>query len=123
QLGGPLDNQVTGIVARHSWGAAVPPQLLKLRHNAQSDIAQKAHLQLLETLKNLKHLRQRYQKLHKDHHNLIVVAGELTGALERSGEGLTVDLKVTLNNCTKIFPDLFSQSTEIEQHWEVTAVT
>jgi hypothetical protein len=62
------------------------------------------------------------EKLHFVY-RLVVVAGELTGALERSGEGLTVDLKVTLNNCTKIFPDLFSQSTEIEQHWEVTAVT
>jgi hypothetical protein len=58
-------------IVRHCWGAAVAPQLLNLGLNYQSDTAQKAHLQLLETQKNLKHLRRRYQKLHKDHHNLI----------------------------------------------------
>jgi len=58
-------------VVRHCWGAAVAPQLLNLGLNTQSDTAQKANLQLLETQKNLKHLRRRYQKLHKDHHNLI----------------------------------------------------
>lgn len=58
-------------VVRHSWGAAVAPQLLNTGLNIQSDTAQKAHLQLLETQKNLKYLRRRYQKLNKDHHKLI----------------------------------------------------
>jgi hypothetical protein len=62
---------------RHCWGPAVAPQLLKLGLNTQSDTAQNAHSQLLETQKNLKHLRRRYQKLHKDHHNLI---GEFCGS-------------------------------------------
>jgi hypothetical protein len=56
-------------------------------------------------------------------YKFVGVAAELTGALENSVKGQAVDLKVTLNNCTKIFPDLFSQSPQKEQHVEVTAVT
>jgi hypothetical protein len=37
-------------------------------------------------------------------------------------KGQAVDLKATLDNCTKIFPDLFSQSPGTEQQSEVTAV-
>jgi len=56
-------------------------------------------------------------------YKFIGVAAELTGALESFVKGQAVDLKVTLNNCNKIFPDLFSQSAGKEQHVEVTAVT
>jgi len=56
-------------------------------------------------------------------YKFVGVAAELTGALESSVKGQAVDLKVTLNNCSKIFPDLFNQSPGKEQHVEVTAVT
>jgi hypothetical protein len=56
-------------------------------------------------------------------YKFVGVAAELTGALESSVKGQAVDLKVTLNNCSKIFPDLFSQSPGKEQHVEVTAAT
>jgi len=56
-------------------------------------------------------------------YKFIGVAAELTGALESSVQGQAVDLKVTLNNCSKIFPDLFSQSAGKERHVEVTVVT
>nr|CAD7404159.1 unnamed protein product [Timema cristinae] len=38
------------------------------------------------------------------------IATELTSALENSVQGQAVDLKTTLNNCTRIFPELFKQA-------------
>lgn len=38
------------------------------------------------------------------------VTTELTGALEHSVRGQEIDLRETLNNCSKIFPELFSHN-------------
>jgi hypothetical protein len=54
-------------------------------------------------------------------YDCVGVAAELTGALENSVKGQAVDLKVTLDNCTKIFPDLFTKSPGTEQKSEVTS--
>jgi hypothetical protein len=49
------------------------------------------------------------------------IAAELTGALENSVKGQAVDLKTTLDNCSNIFPDLFSQLPGMEFQPEVTS--
>jgi hypothetical protein len=67
-------------------------------------------------------MKQVVEKLHFLY-TFVGVAAELTGALENSVKGQAVDLKETLNNCNKIFPDLFNQSPGKEKHVEVTAVT
>jgi hypothetical protein len=54
-------------------------------------------------------------------YDVIGIAAELTGALENSVKGQAVDLKVTLENCTKIFPDLFTQCPGRQQQPEVTS--
>ena len=51
------------------------------------------------------------------------IAAELTGALESSVKGQAVDLKATLNNCTKIFPDLFAQSIRTESQADVSGLS
>ncbi|XP_069681051.1 lisH domain-containing protein ARMC9-like isoform X2 [Periplaneta americana] len=107
RLAGSLRNFVVG----HCWGAGVAPRLLQL---SLVDGVHKSHSQLLEAHKNYKQLKRRYQKLHRDHHNLIGIAAELTGALESSVKGQAVDLKATLHNCTQIFPDLFRQAPQTE---------
>ena len=42
------------------------------------------------------------------------VASELTGALENSARGQAVDLKLTLNSCAQIFPELFVKTLSSE---------
>ncbi|KAJ9591199.1 hypothetical protein L9F63_002270 [Diploptera punctata] len=113
-----LADNLRDFLIEHSWGSTVAPQLLQLGLVHRCSTAQKSHAQLLETHKHFKLLKRRYQKLHKDHHNLIGIAAELTGALESSVKGQAVDLKATLNNCTKIFPDLFAHAVGSESHAE-----
>ncbi|PNF30854.1 LisH domain-containing protein ARMC9, partial [Cryptotermes secundus] len=115
-----LTGNLRDFLVNHSWGSAVAPRLLKLGLEAQCNTAHKAYAQLLEANRNLKQLKRRYQRLYKDHHNLLGVAAELTGALENSVKGQAVDLKATLDNCTKIFPDLFTKSPGTEQQSEAT---
>ncbi|PSN46182.1 LisH domain-containing protein ARMC9 [Blattella germanica] len=114
-----LSTTLQDFVIEHSWGPTVAPRLLQMGLESQCNLIPKSYSQLLETHKHFKHLKSRYQKLHKDHHKLIGIAAELTEALESSVKGQAVDLKSTLHNCSKIFPDLFHQSTGIESQSEV----
>ncbi|XP_021928182.1 lisH domain-containing protein ARMC9-like isoform X3 [Zootermopsis nevadensis] len=115
-----LESSLREFVVDQSWGKVVAPQILKLVLESRCDSTRGSHSRFLEA-HNFKKLKQRYQKLQKDHHNLIGIAAELTGALENSVKGQVVDLKATLNNCSNIFPDLFNLSLGTEVQPEAPA--
>ncbi|KAK9511616.1 hypothetical protein O3M35_000240 [Rhynocoris fuscipes] len=114
-----LKQTVEQFLINFSCGNDVIPQLVQLYLNNESIANAKEKedqsLSLIEeNSKKLKDVKRKFHKLKKDYQKLIGVANELSSSLEKSVQGEAVNLKLTLSNCIKIFPDLFSLSVPAE---------
>ncbi|CAG2063949.1 unnamed protein product, partial [Timema podura] len=101
---------VEQFVVDHCWGEGVSPRLVAMCSTSQTAPPSQRRLHCTEVHRSYHELKRRFHRLNKDHHNLIGITTELTSALESSVQGQAVDLKTTLNNCTRIFPELFKQA-------------
>ncbi|RZF32669.1 hypothetical protein LSTR_LSTR004097 [Laodelphax striatellus] len=114
-----LEKRLIDFVEQYSYGESVAPKLIKQcskpiasNNNSRVSSARLTSINDIDGNRRYKNLKHKFQKLHRDHQNLIGVAAELTTALENSVRGQAVDLKATLCNCVKIFPELFSKPGE-----------
>ncbi|CAG5100903.1 Similar to armc9: LisH domain-containing protein ARMC9 (Danio rerio) [Cotesia congregata] len=71
--------------------------------------------QLFNVHRKYQKLKKNFHKLHSEYQRIRDIASVFTEAIEKSIHGEPVDLRVTLQTCRQIYPDVFNYDSSYEQ--------